>query len=279
MHVNVNGVSINLAHYGTFHDQRFNKTLRLVRALGGGRVAEVGGHPWAMTARLLLEPGVEVAATVSAEEVTHWPDAIPVEKKRYEFNFQNGQRAQITNYSANIERTMFELEKKVDIALACEIIEHLTRAPHVMLLNINSWLEIGGRVIITTPNGAQLENPFRVKAKMPALRCSIYARHNYVFTMDALKDLVTACGFEVELSEYWAPYARRGGSQVYRAIMKAPSTYLKDKFSQTLVVVGRKIEDRDTASRLPVSYERSSSWERVDQDNDDYVDSNTNFEG
>ena len=54
-----------------------------------------------------------------------------------------------------------------DIVLACEIIEHLTRAPHVMMLNINSWLKPGGRVVLTTPNGAQFDNPLRVKPKMP----------------------------------------------------------------------------------------------------------------
>lgn len=261
----VNGEPIDLARYGSFHDQRFTQTLGLVRALGGGRVAEVGGHPWAMTARLLREPGVEVAATVSAEEVTHWPDAIPIEKKAYEIRLENGQSAHFTNYSANVERTMFELEEKVDIALACEIIEHLTRAPHIMLLNMNAWLKPGGRVIITTPNGTQVENPFRVKAKMPAFRCSTYARHNYVFTMEGLTDLVSVCGFEVEQAEYWSPYARRGSSNLYRTIMRAPSKYLKDKFSQTLVVVARKVEDRHTASRLPKAYEHSPDWERVDQ--------------
>lgn len=264
MTVRVNDRAIDIDKYARFHAGRFDQTLELVRRHGGGRVIEVGGHPWAMTARLIEEPGVEVAATVSAEEVTAWSDELPITRRAYTIETDGGARASFPNYSANIERTLFSVGETVDMVLACEIIEHVTRSPHIMLLNINSWLNPGGLVIITTPNSAQLNNPFRVRPRMAAYRPSVYSRHNYTFTMDGLTDLVETCGFEVVEANYWAPYARKGGSNLYRSLYNLGPRYLKDKFAQTICVVARKIEDRQSASRLPRCYAPDAGWERID---------------
>jgi SAM-dependent methyltransferase len=195
--------------------------------------------------------------------VTAWPDEIPVRASLYSIRFTDGGEADFMNYSANVERTMFAVRERADIVLACEIIEHLTRAPHVMMLNINSWLKPGGRVILTTPNGAQLDNPLRVKAKMPALRYSSYSRHNFLFTLDTLTDLVKTCGFAIERAEYWSPYRRSGASNLHKLLMRLPHRYFRDKFAQTIVVVARKVEDRNQASRLPKAYEPSPHWEHM----------------
>ncbi len=272
MALQLNGEVFANEAYDRFHDQRIESTLALVRAHGGGRVVEVGGHPWAMTARLLAEPNVTLAATVSAEEVSAWSDELPVTARDYEMRLEDGRRFAFRNYSANVERTLFSVDAEADIVLACEIIEHVTRSPHTMLLNINRWLEPGGLVIITTPNGSQLENPFRVRPKMPAYRPAVYARHNYVFTMDGLRDLVECCGFAVVQAEYWSPYVRRGGSNLYRAVYGLGPKYLKDKLAQTLCVVARKTEDRESAARLPRVYAPQAGWERVDYDADTRID-------
>ena len=261
----VNGSSVDLSRYGSFHEERFRRTLALVERLPGSTVVELGGHPWAMTARLLRHPRIDLKATVSAEEVTAWPDELPVTRSEYHVQIDDVHHDGFVNYSANVERTLFDIGEQVDIVLACEIIEHLTRAPHIMLLNINRWLKPGGRVILTTPNGSQLENPFRVRAKMPAFRYSSYARHNYVFTMAGLVDLVETCGFEVESQQYWSPYRRTGGTRLYKFLAKAPVPYFRNKFSQTIVVVARKTEDRSAASRLPSVYAPSDSWEQLEQ--------------
>jgi SAM-dependent methyltransferase len=263
MALRVNGEVIPIDRYARFHARRFDQTLDLVRRHGGGEVLEVGGHPWAMTARLVREPGVKLIATVSAEEITPWSDEIPVTRHRYELD-ADGTTTSFYNYSANIERTPFSVGAMVDLVLACEVIEHVTRAPHVMMLNINSWLKPGGLVVLTTPNGSQLENPFRVRAKMPAYRPSVYSRHNYVFTMDGLTDLVSACGFEVVEANFWSPYIRRGPSNLYRGLASLGPRYLKSKFAQTLCVVARKVEDRTTACRTPSCYSKEAGWERID---------------
>lgn len=263
MQVSVNGTVLDIERYCAYHADRLDATLATVRRLGGGSLLELGGHPWAMTLRLLREPGVELAGTVSAEEVTAWPDALPVTRRDYVIAAPGGEEHRFVNYSANLERTIFPIEGQVDLVLACEIIEHLTRAPHVMLLNANHWLKEGGRILVTTPNGAQFSNPLRVTPKMPAFRCSTYSRHNYVFTMDGLTDLLTACGFEIEEARYLSPYARSGLARHYRTIGQLPAEYLRQKFTQQLHVVARKVASVEAATRLPKVYEPSPDWEFV----------------
>jgi hypothetical protein len=270
MIITVNGERLDLSRYDSFHAARHDRTMALVRELGGGRTLELGGHPWTMTARLLTESSISLLATVSAEEVTAWPDEIPITRHHYTMQTPDGRSHDYINISANLERTLFPLaaegapSAEADLVLACEIIEHLTRSPHIMMLNINSWLKTGGRVVLTTPNGSQFDNPLRTKPKMPAYRYSAYARHNYVFTMSTLCDLVEVCGFEVERVEYWSPYIRTGRAKIYRMLSWLPGKYFKNLFAQTIVVVARKVEDRSTASRLPRAYVASAEWERID---------------
>jgi hypothetical protein len=270
MIIYVNGQPVDIGQYDAFHRQRFDGTMALVRELGGGRTVEVGGHPFAMTTRLLDEPMVDLFATVSAQEVSAWPDEIPVTRRSYTLTRANGTEAQFINVSANVERTLFPIfenpadDDRADLVLACEIAEHLTRAPHVMMLNVNSWLKLGGAVVVTTPNGAQFQNPFRVKPRMPAFRYSAYSRHNYLFTMTTLVDLVESCGFEVERASYWSPYGRTGGARLYRLAGALPGDYVQAKFGQALVVVARKTEDRTTARRLPSACVADGPWEFVD---------------
>lgn len=270
MIITVNGERLDLSRYNSFHAARYDLTIDLVRSMDGGRTIELGGHPWTMTARLLSEPSVDLIATVSAEEVTAWPDDIPVTANPYTMELPDGTSQDWTNISANLERTLFPIDSAggendgADLVLACEIIEHLTRSPHIMLLNINSWLKMGGRVILTTPNGSQFDNPLRTKPKMPAYRYSQYARHNYVFTMDILCDLAETCGFEVEYTTYWSPYRRTGLAKLYRVMSRLPGTYFKNLFAQSIVLVARKIEDRETASRIPRAYAPAADWERIE---------------
>ncbi|MDP1737476.1 MAG: methyltransferase domain-containing protein [Caulobacter sp.] len=264
MGLRVNGELIDEDVYARFHKRRFEQTLDLVGRFGGGDLVEVGGHPWVMTGRLAAAPGVNLLATVSAEEVTAWPEELVIQRNIYDIQTDEGSSRQFPNYSANVERTLFPIGLKADMIVACEIIEHLARSPHIMLLNINSWLKMGGYVVMTTPNGSQFENPFRVKPKMPSYRPSVYSRHNYVYTMEILTDLVTACGFEIVVADFWSPYTRSGATNLYRSFYNFGPLYLKQKFAQTLCVVARKTEDRTTACRLPRCYANEAGWERVD---------------
>lgn len=264
----VNGERIEAANYRRFHGRRIEATIAALRKLGARRVVELGGHPWVMTSAFLDDGGFEIAATVSAEEITNWPDEIGVTRRDYRMKTLGGREVSFPNYSANIERTRFAIQEQADTIIACEIIEHLVRAPHIMLLNINQWLPIGGKLLITTPNGAQFSNPLRRKSARPAYRCNVYARHNGALTLPQLVDLVLLSGFAVRESGFWDVYERSGASQIYSALGKLPLPYFQEKFQRTLFLAAEKKSDVTELPRLPKCYTPSAQWEFIRQTGD-----------
>jgi len=259
----VNDQAVYAPGYKAFHHRRIASTVQKLREIGAKNIVEIGAHPWVMTAALVDEPGVTVRATVSAEEVMHWPDDIGVTAHPYHIRTARGHEARFINYSANIERTRFDLPEVPDMILACEIVEHLIRAPHIMFLNINRWLPVTGKLLVTTPNGAQFSNPFRRRSPTPAYRCRLYERHAYLYTLDALVELVTLCGFKITEAGYWNVYTRHGLSHAYRAFAHLPWQYCRDKFMQTIFVVGEKEKDMVEIAKPPHVYDPRGRWEFV----------------
>src|ERR1700752_154160 len=249
--------------YSVYHESRIAHTLQKLRDMGASRLVEVGSHPGAMTSAFVDDGAFQICATVSAQEVTNWPDDIGVTASRCQLATPKGNVATFTNYSANIERTLFEIEEKPDTVVAAEIIEHLTRSPHIMLLNINHWLPLGGKLFITTPNGAQFSNPLRRGTQTAAYRCNTYERHSYVFTLDGLTDLVKLCGFRIVEASYWDVIARTGPSAVYGWLANVPVPYFREKFKKTLVVVAEKDRDVVELERCPRVYDSRGDWEYV----------------
>lgn len=259
----VDGQTAYRPGYGEYHRQRIAFTLRKLREIGARKIVEVGAHPWVMTACLIDDPQFEVCATVSAEELTQWPDDIGVTTRQYRIRTARGREAEVVNYSANIERTRFTLHDVPDTVLACEIVEHLVRSPHVMFLNINDWLPVSGRLLVTTPNGAQFANPFRRRSPTAAYRANVYERHSYVYTLNELTELITLCGFRVIEAGYWDVIERRGLSRVYGVLSRLPWRYLHDKFKKTIYVVGRKERDVAALERAPRVYDPRGDWEFI----------------
>src|SRR5690242_10306059 len=79
----INGRRIEAEHYRRFHRGRIALTLGTLGKLGAKNIIELGGHPWVMTSALIDEGGLAISATVSAEEVTNWPDDIGVTRREY----------------------------------------------------------------------------------------------------------------------------------------------------------------------------------------------------
>ena len=249
--------------YQSFHEQRFELTLSALNALGSRKLIEVGAHPWNMT-RELINAGFEIGATVSAEELTCWPDDIPVRRRMVRLSTDDGEH-EFPNYEANIERTLLNIDYVPDTVIACEIIEHLIRAPHVMLLNINQWLPKNGILLLTTPNGEQFQNPVRLGSRFNAYRAHVYERHNYAFSLDDLVELVELSGFSIEHAGYWNTYPRSGLAKAYALMRRIPGRYFTRKFSQTCVILARKKEQMTSLARTPKCYSPSSAWEMIDK--------------
>jgi len=259
----LNGQTAFIPDYLEYHQRRISWTLNKLKEIGAKRIVEIGGHPWAMTASLADDSQFEICATVSAEEITRWPDDIGVNKTDQEIVTAQGKTASFVNYSVNIERTLFDIDETPDTVLACEIVEHLIRSPHVMFLNINRWLSLGGKLLVTTPNGAQFSNPFRRKSVTPAYRCNVYERHSYLYTLEDLIELVTLCGFKVSDAGYWDGYNRNGLSKIYGVLSRVPLKYFKDKFKKMIYLVGEKEREVKKLSRSPRVYDPRGNWEFI----------------
>lgn len=261
--VTVDGVELDVTGYCRMHARRIEATVALLRKHGGRRLVELGAHPWVMTSTLVDSPDFEVLATVSAEEATLWPDDFGFSKKNHEVITLSGHRASIANYSFNVERRLASLDERPDAVLACEIVEHLIRAPHTLFLNVNRWLQPGGLVVVTTPNGSQFMNPFRRKPRMPGFRAHCYERHSYVYRLADLLDLVRLCGFEILDAGFWSPYPAAGLRRLHGLLAKLPGRYFTEKFERTLFLVARKAQSVTELPRAPRMYEPSTEWEYI----------------
>ncbi len=259
----IDGRAVEAGHYGSYHEIRIGATLERLARLGARRVVEVGAHPWVMTAALVDDTRFEVCATISAEEVTQWPDEIPVSKRVLHLRTRSGREQSFPNYSANIERTLLDLPERPDTVLACEIVEHLVRAPHLLFLNANRWLAVGGKLLVSTPNGAQLSNPLRRRSPTASYRSHVYERHSYLFTGEGLVDLIGLCGFRVTACEYSNPYRLTGRQRIYRWFSRLPGRAVRELFNTTIVVIAEKQADVRRLERLPRVYHPSEDWEWV----------------
>lgn len=261
--VTVDGTSFEEAPYFAQHRGRIAFTLDWLERIGARRIVEVGGHPWVMTAALVDHGGFEIAATVSIEEEVAWPDDVGVRKREAVLSTPSGRQVSFPAYSVNLERRLASLSEAVDTVVACEVIEHLVRSPHVMLLNFNHWLPRGGKLFVTTPNGAQFSNPLRVRSPYPAYRANCYERHSFLYTLQQLTELVALCGFRIVKAGYVDLYRRRGPSRLYGLLAAMPHAYLHARFRKTLFVVGEKAGDLDSLQRCPSIYDPRGSWELI----------------
>ena len=259
----VNGIAVRVDGYLEYHRQRIDFTLNKLRQIGAHKLVEVGSHPWAMTASLIDQPELELCATVSAEELTCWPDDIGVSQRPYQIKTSHGNAARFTNYAANIERTLFDLAQTPDTVIACEIVEHLIRSPHVMFLNINRWLPLAGKLLVSTPNGAQFANPLWRKSPTAGYRCHVYERHAYLYTLDELVDLVQLCGFKITDAGYCDVYRRAGPAAVYGLLARLPSRYCREKFMKTIYLVAEKATHLTALARPPRVYDGRGDWELI----------------
>jgi hypothetical protein len=141
-----------------------------------------------------------------------------------------------------------------------------------MCLNINRWLPIGGKLLLTTPNGAQFANPLRRRSSTPAYRCHLYERHAYLYTFKDLIELLSLCGFRIVEAGYWNVYTRRGLPMIYKMLAGLPWTYCREKFMQTLVVVGEKEKDVTDLEKPPQAYAPHGGWEFITSYSNDESD-------
>lgn len=102
----------------------------------------------------------------------------------------------------NIETDDIPFDRKFDVILFCEVLEHLTNDPMQAILRIKNSLNKDGILVLTTPNVNRLENISKMIAGSniydPYSGYGIYGRHNREYNKHELSLLLSHCGFEIE---------------------------------------------------------------------------------
>jgi SAM-dependent methyltransferase len=123
--------------------------------------------------------------------------------KQIQTNTSTGEIFQFEYTNHNIDTDDLPFEKKFDVILFCEVLEHLTNDPLLALLRIKNSLKKDGILVLTTPNVNRLENISKMIAGSnvydPYSGYGVYGRHNREYNKHELFLLLSHCGFEIEV--------------------------------------------------------------------------------
>ena len=156
------------------HFTRVYKTLELIWELPKDRIIDIGGHPVFPLSHCLKNL---------------------IESKDF---------AQIDQSFIDLEKTKLPYPKDYfDLAVFCEVIEHLRSDPAHALSEINRIIKINGNMILSTPNSHSLLSLFQfLKGNNPSLYpvYSQYLSHNIhsrEYSSQELFEILEKHGFEV----------------------------------------------------------------------------------
>lgn len=189
-----------LAAYLNEDFERFVITWGLVRDARGS-LLEIGANPYFTTVLLWQFTSLDLTLTNCfdprirgrREQTLKYTDPQSNTEKRRTAVYE----------SLDVESRTFPWpNESFDVVVFCEVIEHLTVDPMAALLEIHRVLKPGGRVVISTPNVARLENVGRLVAGAnlydPYSGYGAFGRHNREYTRHELVHLLQYCGFGLE---------------------------------------------------------------------------------
>ena len=211
--------------YLVAHLCRLQSTLAL---LPPGRpdstLLELGAAPYLMTLLLKRYTHYRVFATGYDAERSVAETAVHLSNPEYgvEYTFDRA--------NFNVEQDHYPYpDAFFDLVLCCELLEHLTLDPTHMLVEIHRVLKPGGQVLITTPNVLVLRNVMALLRKRqniygPYSGYGVYGRHNREWTLAEVVQLVSGCGYQIEIAQVHDTYPHRG----YSAWLKKLFPHLRD---------------------------------------------------
>lgn len=137
--------------------------------------------------------------------VTNWWEGGPAEKSMSLRHSRTGEEIPFRMRNVDVERRRLPYEDgSIDVALCCELIEHLREDPLHMLVELHRVLRWGGLLILTTPNIASAHS---VGALLGGSSPYIYGqynlrhpadRHAREYTPQDIRIAMESAGFEVE---------------------------------------------------------------------------------
>lgn len=189
-----------LAAYAHADFERFLYTLNLAPESSAGRALEIGASPYFTT--LLFR---KFRPSLSFDLVNYFGGPVAVMKQHLSFPGFDGtaEELDVEFSNANIESDILPFgDETFDVILFCEVLEHMTMDPLHAMLEIKRVLKQGGKLILTTPNAARLENAAAfIEGRNiydPYSGYGPHGRHNREYTRHELALLLEHCGFEVE---------------------------------------------------------------------------------
>ena len=180
------------------HAERIIETVKLV-PIGDAtqRLLELSSY-------LQMTPLVKRDGGYGEIAITNWwqgEDREIVQRLRHA---ATGEELSFPMQNVDVERDRFPYpDEYFDVALCCEIIEHLTQDPMHMLIELNRVLKWGGLVILTTPN---IASAFSIQEALAGSSPYIYGSYNLVsradrhsreYTPKDVRTALEAAGFKV----------------------------------------------------------------------------------
>jgi len=177
--------------------ERFVLTLQLVGRARGAAL-EIGANPYFTT--VLLREATELQLSLTngfgvggAAPGSQRVSYVAADGRAVEW------QAEYRDVNVEVDRLPHP-DESFDLVLFCEVIEHLVVDPVAALTEIHRVLRPGGRLIVSTPNVARLENVARLAAGAnlydPYSGYGPYGRHNREYTRHELVHLLGFCGFD-----------------------------------------------------------------------------------
>lgn len=136
--------------------------------------------------------------------VTNWWKGETREQQQTVRHAETGETLSLPMHNVNVERDRLPFpDNHFDVALCCELIEHLQEDPVHMLAELHRVVKWGGLVIVTTPN---IASAFSVREALAGRTPNIYSlynrqsvgdRHAREYTPGDVQMALEAAGFKV----------------------------------------------------------------------------------
>lgn len=201
------------------------------------RVLELGANPYILT-YALARRGVDVVAAGHPLPT----GSGGTERVEFERSGDGQVVLRVPLVRFNLESEVFPFDDGAfDVVICGEIIEHLPYGPFHMLTECNRVLKPGGRFLLSTPNSVSVSRLLTIahalmgrnyNTEWPFSPQGIYARHNRLYTLFELHDLLVGNGFR--------PFFDRGFTLVhqrhfYRRSLRGLAGYLVMRSLQRLL--------------------------------------------
>lgn len=189
-----------LAAYAHADFERFLYTLDMVPEGAAGKGLEIGANPYFAT--LLFR---KFRPLLSFDFVNYFGGPPGTARQHISFPGFGGEPEEfdVDFANVNIESDILPYDDGTfDVLLFCEVLEHMTMDPLHAMLEIKRVMKPGGKLVLTTPNAARLENAAAfIEGRNiydPYSGYGPHGRHNREYTRHELALLLVHCGFEVE---------------------------------------------------------------------------------